>query len=517
MKPEFGGPTAIITFIVYTAGVLGLGYYASRRIKSSADFWIGGRSLGPWLTAMTLYATTLSGAGYFGAPSAGFTQGNAIAWLNLGAFAGMFIFNTVVGPKLWQVGKIHGLVTVEDYLNKRYGDDVIPTLAAVGGSVFMMLSLYAQFKATGIVMSTILGLDYLAALFVSLGVFTIYTAFGGVLAVVYTDFLQGVIMLFGTVFLIVVPILKAGGLTAMNTKLATIAPKLVTWHGAFTAGFALSWIIHFVFSFNSSPYQVQRGFMAKGFRTFRTMLPIILVSFFLTSTMKYSGMAAQVMIKEGTMAKPPNADWLFPYLVYAIFPSGVAIFFLIACMAAIMSTGDSLLMYVSTALTRNVYQKFMNPKAPESRLMKVSQWTVVALSTILFLLAVLERIAGLQIPIIYMLVQVGTGGLTTLFAPGLLYGLFWKRTTRSGVLAGMLAGSAALVAAFVCRNGYAGKAVQEAYYSSIWSLGGFHEAALGATVALVVTPVISLLTRAPESDLVEKWFPGKGVRAGKTA
>lgn len=491
MEILLGNPVFLTTAAVYTIAIIWVSYRAHKTTKNEDDFWIAGRSLGPYATAMTLFATTLSGAGYFGAASSSMNIGLAFMWLNLGAMVGLLVFHTIMGPKLWYVGKKHNLFTISEFITKRFeNNEVINLILAVGSAVFISVILYGQFKATGIVMQVLTGVPYLWALVIALGCFAAYTIFGGIKAVVWTDVVQGTVMVLGTLALIFVPIMKAGGFVAMNTKVQTLAPQTMTWHGTYSIGFAFSWIILYLASYNSSPYQVQRAFMAKGFSTFKKMMPIAMVSYFLVFTMKFSGLAARVLIAENAIPTPPTSDWLFPYLVMYLLPLPIAAILMVAALAAIMSTGDSLLMNVSTILTNEVYRRYFRPEASSKQLVRVTQILVGVISATMLGFAFFEYLSGVSIPIIYMIVQMGMGGLASLYLPGLFYGLFWKRATKVGVITSQLCGFATVIAAFVVRNGYAGQALQQAYYTSPFTLWGFHEGALGVVVAMILCPLV---------------------------
>ncbi len=508
---ELAGNPVFLTFAaLYTLGIIYVAYRGYKETKSEDDFWVAGRSLGWYATAMTLFATTISGAGYFGAAGSSVNIGLAFLWLNFGSMFGLFLFHIIIGPKLWYVGKRHNLYTVSEFITKRFeNSEAINRILALGSAVFVSVILYGQFKATGIVMEVLTGVPYVWAIVMALGALTLYTIFGGMKAVVWTDVIQGTIMVLGTFALIFVPISRAGGFTAMNVKLQTLAPQTMTWHGTYSIGFALSWIVLYMSAYNSSPYQVQRAFMAKGFSTFKNMMPVAMIAYFCTNTMKFSGLASRVLIAEGTMPAPPTADYLFPYLVTHLLPLPIAAVLMTAALAAIMSTGDSLLMNVSTVLTNEVYRRYFRPKADAKQLVKVSQIIIGAISALMLIFALVEYKSGISIPIIYMIVQTGMGGLAALYLPGLLYGLFWKRATKTGVIVSQIAGFFTVIAAFVVRNGYAGQALQQAYYVSPLTLGGFHEGALGVVVGLVLLPLISLVTKAPDAGHVKEWFPAK--------
>lgn len=502
----FGQPIFWITAIIYTLFMLYLGYRANKDTNGADDFFIGGRKMGALAVSMSMFSTMLSASGYVGSTSAGYTQGLSFIWISLGATFGLVVFNMLIGPRLWYVGKRHNVYTVSEFITKRFDSNAIGAFLAFGTAIFVAFVMYGQFKFTAIMMEAITGLEYIPCLIIALFVMTAYTVSGGIKGVVWTDIVQGILMVAGALILIFTSIHKAGGVMEMNAIATEIAPDKMRWCGAFSAGFGISWIFLMCFNYNATPYTVQRGFMAKSAHTFKTVLAFAVVAYFTVNMMKVTGVAAIALEAKGLFTIPESKDYMFPAIATALLPGGVAALLLVSALAAIMSTGDSLLMNVATLYSNEIYKKYINKTADEKKLISVSRWTMLVVVVFMAFLAIMEKVTGFKVPIIYYIVNLGTGGLTTLYLPGIVYGLFSKKVSSKGIMTAQVVGFIVVVVAFIFRNGYLGDAAKAAYLSSPLSLWGFHEGALGSIVALIVAPVVSLFTKAPDKELVDQFI-----------
>ena len=507
----YGQPIFWIVAILYTILLVVLGVRASKESQSASDFFIGGRKMGALAVSMSMFATMLSASGYVGSTSAGYSQGLAFIWLSLGATMGLVVFNIFIGPRLWYVGKKHGFYTVSEFITQRFDSQVIGCSLAIGTAIFVAFVMYGQFKFTAIMMEAITGLDYIPCLVIALVIMTAYTVTGGMKGVVWTDIIQGLLMVAGALTLIFVSIHKAGGITEMNAIAAEVSPKTMKWCGSYSVGFGISWVFLMCFNYNATPYTVQRGFMAKSAHTFKTVLAFAVVAYFIVNMMKVTGIASIALEAKGLFTIPASNDYMFPALATTILPSGVAALILVTALAAIMSTGDSLLMNVGTLFSNEIYKKYINKSAGDKKLMSVTRWTMVVVVIFMAALAIIEKVTGFTVPIIYYIVQLGTGGLTTLYIPGIVYGLFSRKVTAKGLLAAQLVGFVVVVVAFLARSGYMGDAVKAAYMVSPLTLWGFHEGALGSIVALIVAPVVSLFTKAPSKEHIDQFMLPKKI------
>lgn len=502
----YGQPIFWVVAILYTGLMVYLGIRANKESQTASDFFIGGRKMGALAVSMSMFATMLSASGYVGSTSAGYSQGLAFIWLSLGATAGLIVFNLFIGPRLWYVGKKHGFYTVSEFITKRFDSEAIGCTLAVGTAIFVAFVMYGQFKFTAIMMQAITGLEYIPCLVIALVIMSVYTISGGMKGVVWTDVIQGILMVCGALILIFVSISKAGGITAMNAIAAEVSPKTMKWCGSYSVGFGISWVFLMCFNYNATPYTVQRGFMAKSAHTFKTVLAFAVVAYFIVNMMKVTGIASIALEAQGVFTIPESKDYMFPALTTTILPSGVAACVLVTALAAIMSTGDSLLMNVGTLYSNEIYRKYINKNADDKKLMSVTRWAMIIVVVLMAGLAIGEKITGVSVPIIYYIVQLGTGGLTTLYLPGIVYGLFSKKVSAKGLLAAQAIGFVVVIAAFLSRNGYMGDAVKAAYMTTPLTLWGFHEGALGSIVALVVAPIVSCFTKAPSEEHVAQFM-----------
>lgn len=148
----FGQPIFWITAIIYTLFMLYLGYRANKDTNGADDFFIGGRKMGALAVSMSMFSTMLSASGYVGSTSAGYTQGLSFIWISLGATFGLVVFNMLIGPRLWYVGKKHNVYTVSEFITKRFDSNAIGAFLAFGTAIFVAFVMYGQFKFTAIMM-----------------------------------------------------------------------------------------------------------------------------------------------------------------------------------------------------------------------------------------------------------------------------------------------------------------------------------------------------------------------------
>lgn len=161
---------------------------------------------------------------------------------------------------------------------------------------------------------------------------------------------------------------------------------------------------------------------------------------------------------------------------------------------------------MGTLYSNEIYRKYINKNADEKKLISVTRWAMVITVVLMAVLAITEKVTGFKVPIIYYIVNLGTGGLTTLYLPGIVYGLFSKKVSDKGILAAQIVGFIVVITAFIFRNGYLGDAAKAAYMASPLSLWGFHEGALGSIVALIVAPLVSCFTKSPSREHVEQFI-----------
>ena len=633
-----GSNAAIVTFSIYIAGVLVLAWLSNRLLQKKSflsEYFLGSRSLGVWAFALTFAATSSSGGSFIGFPSFVYTHG----WV-VGLWIGSYMIVPIVSmgllaKRINQVARKSGAITIPDILRDRFESPVFGGVATGLIVFFMAFNLIAQFKGGSVILQSLLqdvplfmqashGLadllqgvpilggsedkpGYLLCLLVFTAAVVVYTAYGGFRAVVWTDVMQGFVMVGGVVLMLPLAIWAVGGLGDATREMAQMTPpKLVkleltvadssnesfnipsnSWlvseesdgrrvfrtaarsqilpgeqvagyqakegrskeipgieltyskqiatqmgddlgrtvairvvdskeyangagragvyvtgpgpHPTSNAGFlpfslAVSFFFMWTFSGAGQPANMVRLMAFNNATTLRraiftvsiyyTLIYFPLVIIFCCARVLLPGWETESDRIMPEMAKVTtaliNMPWLAGLLVAAPF-------------AAVMSTMDSYLLMISSAVVRDIYQRNMNPAASEKTIKRLTYAATIAVG----LIAMLAAISPPQF-LQDIIVFTGSGLSTSFLAPVVLM-LYWPRFNRQGALAGMLGGFATHVTLYTVGTLKSGQV--DAYY-----LFGFHPFMVGLLASFTIAIAVTHLTPPPPSHLVKKYF-----------
>ena len=437
------GTTVIVFLVLYYAVVLGIGWWAMRRggAQDLEGYLLGGRRVGPGVTALTLQSTSMSGYMFLGAGSLAYTQGYWALWYAAGDIGGAVVNLSVIGRRMRKLSQITGALTAIEYLEHRYPSPWTRLIAA--GLAVFLLSVYvvAQFIAGGKGMELITGLPYPVALLIALAIIIVYTFLGGYLAVAYTDFFQSLVMLVGVLWILGAAIAHFGGFAAGNAAVGAIDPSLLSVWGRDLAfqgqwGVVIGAVLIFSVGYMGWPHVVTRhmamsrpetarlaGVYATGWNLLFVPAPYLV------------GILAIAILPQ--LADPELAIF---NVAYALLPAAVTGLLMAAIMAAIMSTADSLLLQTGSIASRDLYQRFIRPKAAEREMVVVSRALVLAIGAVGYVVAVLEP------PTVFAIVIFATSVLGSAFAPAFICAVWWKRANTPGAIASMLAGATTCIA-----------------------------------------------------------------------
>jgi sodium/proline symporter len=256
---------AIVSLVLYFAVVLGIGVWAMRKGagENLEGYLLGGRKLGPLVTALTLQSTSMSGFMFLGAGALGYTEGYWALWYAAGDIGGGVVNLSVIGRRMRKLSQLTGSLTPIEYLEKRYPSPAIRLFA--GGLTVFLLGAYvlAQFIAGGKGMALVTGMPYSVALLLAVGLILTYTYLGGYLAVAYTDFFQSLVMIAGVLWILAAALFEVGGLTAANRAIGDLEPSLLTVWGRDLGyqgqwGIALGAVLIFSVGYMGWPHVVTR-------------------------------------------------------------------------------------------------------------------------------------------------------------------------------------------------------------------------------------------------------------------
>ena len=352
----------IAILVVYFALMLFIGYLASKKVRDSRDYFLGGKGFGPWFTAFKFAATWESGVKLVGSPGMAWNAGWSSMAMGIGTPLCYFFSFRVFGQRLKLAFDHFNVLTLPQMLEKRYNCRAIRVVAAVAILIGLGGSLVAQFKATGEIFSAILGLDYMHGLFIGAIIVGVYCIMGGYLASVWTDFIQGIIMIVGYIAIVVAAAHAAFGgvssdlLSQINAALGSIDPNLLD----ITGGGKMSWANLFIILAITMlvgiamPQQSVAIFSMRDVRTARVaMIVCVVFSAILAWTLVLTGMMSHMVFSPGEVQNP---DLVIPLLIPKVLSPLMGGLYLAAVLAAIMSTVSGSIVVAASSLTEDIFK-----------------------------------------------------------------------------------------------------------------------------------------------------------------
>ncbi len=481
-----------VAFITYTVLVIGVGFWSSRKAsRSDEEYFLAGRSLGPWVASLSASASSESGWVTLGLVGFAFADGVAAYWILPGCLLG-FLFNWfVLAGKLRESSGQLGAVTIPDYLAIRFRErlPIIRLMSVVVILIAMMLYCAAQFAAAGKAFhASFDGMEYQWGVLLGAGIVLVYVTLGGFRAACWTDFLQGLLMVGVLVIFPIWLLMNGTGIDAIHAGLAKGGEELVTFWPKLTGpalfGFLIgSGALGVNFGYPGQPHVLVR-FMALRDRREAFIGGIIsfVWGFLVLSGAVTIGLIARAFAEEG-------APWAQEMLdtsgggEYALLATARALvspmlggLILAAVLSAICSTADSQLVVASSAAANDVYARLIDKRRRLSHAI-VNRVTILLMGVVAVLLVIDQEVNVYQ----YVL-EYGWAILGASFGPQVILAAFWNRATAAGCIAGMAAGF--LTALF-----------WKLYFSE---QTGIYNLPLAFVVAIVLNVVVSLLTKAPE-------------------
>jgi len=435
--------------VLYGILLIGIGSWASKKIHSTEDYILAGRSLGFWVFTILMVASVCSGMTLVGVSGFGFTSGWPGIWEQIFVPLAASFAIIVFGAKLHSISRKSGYMTVEDYLAQRFESPrAVRGLAAASGIVVSLIYLVGQYTAISIVLVWLFGISHITALIISAIVITIYTVIGGLYAVSWTTLIQGIILIAGVIIMAPIVILSAGGLTHINEVLSTLDPNMVMpyFPSPAYAGYAYC-TPEFLFSFGillmvglaCAPHVINNVLAAKEARYFKWS-PLIAFAVYavVMFLVKIAGFAVRVLVEEGKLVLPSTVnaqDFAFMYGVEYASPNVLVwAFFAVIVLAAVMSTTDRLMLTIGTMFSWDIFKNLLKPDATDRQVLRVSQVCV-------FLAAAVSLFLAINPPeMLAWLIWMGIGVMLATFAVPLISALYWRRATAAGAIASMSAG-----------------------------------------------------------------------------
>lgn len=428
----------VISLSLYFLLMLGIGLYAYRQASSNlSGYMLGGRSLGPAVTALSAGASDMSGWILMGLPGALYVSGLVNVWIVIGLLIGAYVNYLFLAPRLRVYTEAAGdAITLPDYFENRFNDSsrLLRILSSLVIIIFFTLYTSSGVVAGGKLFESAFGQSYELGLYLTAGVVVLYTLFGGFLAVSLTDFVQGCIMLIALVLVPVVAFSDIGGMQPLSDVLNQQSEgflNIFNGVGAMAIISAMAWGLGYF----GQPHIIVRFMAIRDVKA----LPVarrIGMSWMLLSVLGAlaTGLVGLAYVKQHG-AELADAETIFIYLSGVLFHPLISGFLLAAVLAAIMSTISSQLLVTSSSLTEDIYKAFFRKHASDKELVLAGRLSVVLVALVAILLATRRDSSILQ------LVSYAWAGFGAAFGPVILLSLLWKGVSREGAFAGMLSGA----------------------------------------------------------------------------
>lgn len=502
----------MIAIIAYLLGMLYIGFLCSKKNTTTDDFYLGGRKLGPVVTAMSAEASDMSSWLLMGLPGVAYLSGMCDAgWTAIGLALGTYINWLIVAKRIRKYTHVCGnSITIPEFFSNRFRDKskVLMGLSAIFIIIFFIPYTASGFAACGKLFSSLFGIDYMAAMIVSAIVIVGYTALGGFLAASTTDLIQSIIMTIALFIVLIFGISVAGGFDAVIENARSL-PGYFSLNSVYNAATNSAVEYGFINKFSmlawglgyfGMPHILLR-FMAiedhnklkisRRIATVWVLISLVVATFIGTVGLAMTN-AGAIEALEGSASETIIVRISALLSTKGVVPALVAGLILAGILASTMSTADSQLIAATSAVNKDMFTVF-NIKTDEKKTIKTARATLLIIAVIA---AILARDPNSSV---FGIVSFAWAGFGATFGPVVLFALFWKRTNKYGAIAGMLSGG---VMVFVWK--YLVKPLGGA-----WNI---YELLPAFIVACLVIVIVSLITPAPEKEIVDEFEYVKNLK-----
>ena len=504
----------LISMVIYMAIVIAIGVlYAKKANKDSEAFFLGGRSLGPWVTAMSAEASDMSGWLLMGLPGVAYWFGLAdAAWVAIGLAVGTYLNWLITSKRLRRYSiKANNSITLPEFFSNRFKEKkpFILMISALFILIFFTAYVASCLVTCGKLFSTLFGAPYIAMLLVGALFVLIYTILGGFLAESASDFMQAIVMISALVVIVAIGVFKAGGLGAvvenaksipgffeffgMATPTLDAAGTQLTENGKAVFGDASNYSILTICSslawglgYFGMPQVLLRFMAIRKEEELKASRRIAMVWVVISLAVAvFIGILGRHLFPTELLTKS-SAENIFITLSTNFLPPLLAGFVMAGILAATISSSDSYLLIAASAFAKNIYQGTFKKDATDKHIMLITRITLLVITAVAILIALDED------SIIFSIVSFAWAGFGATFGPIMLFSLFWKRTTKQGAVAGMISGGVMVF-------------VWNLLISKLGGVFAIYELLPAFIISSIVIVVVSLLTKAPEQEIIEEF------------
>lgn len=430
----------IAPFAIYMVITLVAAFWAQRAVagamarggKFLEEFFVAGRSVGPWVLAFTFMATFASAGTFIGYPGLAYNNGLTVVMTGINQITMAYLAYAVIGKRMAVIGHRTGAVTFVEVIRNRFDHPLVAVGAAIAIIIFFIAFMVGQYAGAARILEATMGVPYAFGVFLFGGIVTLSVVLGGFRGVAWTDVIQGVFMLLGLIIVFPAFVVLGGGFEKITTKLVAESPGLVFGPGPkewLPPSMLISFWILWVWLAVANPATAVRFLAAKDSKTLHQGIiigSVMCLIFYVP--MFYMGAGIRTIFPG---LKP---DVAIPSLYLAALPGWMAGLALAAPFAAVMSTVDSLLLEMSGTVVRDVYHRYINPKADHRSLARLSYIVSGVLGILALVLALTPP------PLIANIVIYFGGGVMSAFVVPIIAALYWRWATTPGAIAAIFGG-----------------------------------------------------------------------------
>lgn len=496
----------LVTILVYLAAMVMIGVYYSRKNKDVSDFYLGGRKLGPFVSAMSAEASDMSSWLLMGLPGVAYLTGGAEAgWTAIGLAIGTYLNWLIVAKRLRIYSeKCNNSITIPDFFSNRFRDKsrIILGVSALIILVFFVPYTASGFAACGRLFNTLFGWDYHIAMIISAIVIILYTSTGGFLAASTTDLIQSIVMTLALVILVIFGVHTAGGFNEVVENAKGIAGyfSLSNIHNVVTGGadkysiLTIASLLAWGLGYFGMPHILLRFMGTKNKEQIKTSRRIASVWVVISMAIAiFVGFIGNALSASGKIVKLDGAASESVVMKIATLLSENGI--LAACIAGLifagilactMSTSDSQLLAASSSMSENIIKGVFKVNLSQKASMLVARLALVVIAVLGVVIAWNEDSS------VFRIVSFAWAGFGATFGPLMLTALFWKRTNKWGAMSGLVVGG---VMVFVWKF----------FISKLGGVFAIYELLPAFVCALITIIVVSLLTAKPEQEIIDEF------------
>ena len=440
----------LIILSLYFLILLGIGFFASKRVSNISDYYVGGKKLGYWIAALSARSTGESGWLLIGVTGMGAMMGVSALWIVVGEVIGVWLSWQYMAKKFKRMTDEYGSITIPDFLVSHFKSTThtIRIVAATALSLFVVIYVSAQIDITGKTFESFLGIDYYTGIAMGFGIVVMYIFSGGFMAVAWSDFFQGSLMFVGLLLLPVVAYFSLSSDASILQGLRDIDPGLLNIWGAggltVMNGVAILGLLSIGIGFMGSPQVYVRFIAIKNEAEIEKGKWVALFYTLLTDTSAVAiGILGRYMLTEAgenpEMILGNAAENVLALVLGQVMPTLIIGIYIAAVLSAVMSTVDSLLVVASSAVTRDFYQQILHPEIDEKKLMGLSKKVTLILAILALSVALAVSVLS-PTRTVFWFVIFGWSGIAATFCPVIILSIFWKNYTEKGAIATMVTG-----------------------------------------------------------------------------